>query len=73
MEEVETEIRSLNPSTGCPINSLPTKIIKENSDIFTMKVSIDFNNTVIHSFFPEQTLFHHIKKMIKWIKLIIDL
>ena len=49
-EEVETEIRSLNPSTGCPINSLPTKIIKENCDIFTMKVSIDFNNTVIHSF-----------------------
>ena len=53
MEEVETEIRSLNPSTGCPINCLPTKIIKENCDIFTMKVSIDFNNTVIHSFFLE--------------------
>ena len=50
MEEVETEIRSLNPLTGCPINSLPTKIIKENCDIFTMKVSIDFSNTVIHSF-----------------------
>ena len=53
MEEVETEIRSLNPSTGCPINSLPTKIIKDNCDIFTVKVSIDFNNTIIHSFFPE--------------------
>ena len=47
MEEVETEIRSLNTSTGCLIISLPTKII--NCDIFTMKVSIDFNNTVIHS------------------------
>ena len=53
MEEVATEIRSLNHSTGCPINSLPTTIIKENCDIFTMKVSIDSNNTVIHSFHYE--------------------
>ena len=48
-ESVYKEICLLNSSKACPKATIPTKIIKENCDIFALKLYIDFN----HSIFPK--------------------
>ena len=52
-ESVYKEICLLNSAKACPKTTIPTKIIKENCDIFALKLYIDFNHSIGNSTFPE--------------------
>ena len=50
---MESEIQSLNIRSSCPISNIPPKVIKENLDIFSIKLFKDFNQAVDDKIFPE--------------------
>ena len=52
-EEVQGEILKLNESKCCPTNSVPTKMIKENCDLFAYKLYYDINHSISISSFPD--------------------
>ena len=49
---VSKEIASLCDSTVCSKDNIPSKIMKENINLFSVKLSIDINNSIDNSFFP---------------------
>ena len=51
---VMREISNLNVAKSCPIDSIPSKILKENSSIFGPKVLIDFNYCIKNGLFPSK-------------------
>ena len=52
MKSVMKEITNLKDSKACPIESIPTKILKENCDTFAPKILIDFNYSIRIGIFP---------------------
>ena len=52
-ESVYNEIIALNPSKAASKNSIPTKILKENCNIFTKKILVDFDNSILTGVFPD--------------------
>ena len=53
-EEIEKEIKSLNPSKASQETDIPTKIMKENYDIFAEFLKNSFNNSVVTCKFPSE-------------------
>ena len=53
IEEVEEEINKLNVSKAIQSDDIPTKVIKENVDIFAKYVTEAFNKTITTSTFPD--------------------
>ena len=53
IEAVESEIQSLDIRSSCPISNIPPKVIKENLDIFSIKLYKDFNQALDDKIFPE--------------------
>ena len=53
VEEVEEEINKLNVSKAIQSDDIPTKVIKENVDIFAKYVTEAFNKTITTSTFPD--------------------
>ena len=51
-ESVCDEIKSLNISKACPKSTLPPKIIKDNYDIFALKLHNDLNRSIDNGLFP---------------------
>ena len=49
---VMNEISTLSVSKSVPVESIPTKLIKENSDIFGQKILMDFNSSLKTGVFP---------------------
>ena len=49
---VMKEISNMNLAKSCPVDSIPSKIIKENSCIFGPKTLIDLNFCVVNGIFP---------------------
>ena len=47
------EISNLKDSKACPIESIPSKILKENYEIFAPKLLIDFNYAISNGIFPK--------------------
>ena len=54
-EEIETEIRLLKLNKASQYSDIPTKIIKENSDIFLSFICESTNNSIKSSIFPSCT------------------
>ena len=52
-KDIELEIESLNNRAACPNSNIPPKIIKENLDIFSMKLYKDFNQAIDETMFPQ--------------------
>ena len=50
---VMKELSSINPTKSCPIESLPSKILKEHANIFGPKILIDFNCCIRTGIFPQ--------------------
>ena len=46
------EISHMDVAKSCPMDSIPSKIIKENSSIFGQKILIDFNYCIKNGIFP---------------------
>ena len=51
-KEIETEIRLLKLNKASQYSDIPTKIIKENSDIFSNFICESINNSIKSSIFP---------------------
>ena len=51
-KEIETEIRLLKLNKSSQYSDIPTKIIKENSDIFSNFICESINNSIKSSIFP---------------------
>ena len=51
-ENVYNEILALNLSKAASKNSIPTKIIKENCDLFAKKIHVDFDYSIFTGTFP---------------------
>ena len=51
-EEISKEIRKLDPSKASHDNDIPTKIIKENADIFSEFICMSVNHSIDHNIFP---------------------
>ena len=52
IEDMEKEIRNLDPSKSAQGSDIPTKVIKENCDIFAQFLTNCFNKSVDTSKFP---------------------
>ena len=64
-EEITKEIRKLDPSRASHDNDIPTKIIKENADIFSKFICMSVNHSIDNNIFPstlklERCMFKHI-------------
>ena len=53
IDEVENEISSLDVNKSCQENDIPTRVIKENSDIFAHIIFHDLNSCIVNSLFPD--------------------
>ena len=51
-EEITKEIRKLDPSKTSHDNDIPTKIIKENADIFSEFICMSVNHSIDNNIFP---------------------
>ena len=51
-DDVFKEIISLNISKACPKSTIPPKIIKENCDLFSLKLHADFKYSIDNASFP---------------------
>ena len=61
IEDIYKEIRALNTSKAIQSDSIPTKVIKNNSDIFSRFFQANFNNAIETSTFPEQLKYGDVK------------
>ena len=52
---IENEIYSLKESKATPEDSLPRKVIKENCDIFSARIVIDFKTSIDLGTFPNNS------------------
>ena len=52
MEKLKREIKNLDTKKGCLENDIPTKLIKENADIFENLLINDINNSLQLGVFP---------------------
>ena len=48
-----TEIGNLKTAKSLPIESIPTKVLKENYDLIGPKILIDFNHSIKTGIFPQ--------------------
>ena len=57
VEDISKEIHALDPSKATQRDDIPTKTIKNNSDIFSKIFQANLNNAVEISTFPEQLIY----------------
>ena len=78
-DEIMKEISNLKTNKATQSTDIPTKLIKEDYDIFGDFINGNYNNCVSYSIFPNSlkneiiTLVHKIKKVEKLVKIIIDI
>ena len=65
IEDICKEILALDASKATQREDIPTKIIKNNSDIFSKFFQANLNNTVETSTFPEQLKYAEMKPVFK--------
>ena len=65
IEDICKEIRALDASKATQSYDIPTKIIKNNSDIFSRFFQANFNNAIETSTFPEQLKYAGVKPVFK--------
>ena len=54
LKNVVDEIFNLDDSKVSPIDSIPSKILKENCNIFAPKIVLDFNSSITTGIFPQK-------------------
>ena len=65
IEDICKEIRALDVSKATQSDDIPTKIIKNNSDIFSKNFQANLNNAIETSTFPEQLKYADVKPIFK--------
>ena len=63
IEDICKEIRALDTSKATQSDDIPTKIIKNNSDIFSKIFQANLNNAIETSTFPEQLKYADVKRV----------
>ena len=64
-ETIIKEIYSLNETKAAPVTSIPPNIIKENCDIFSKKLHIDFNASTVLGIFPSNLKYADVSPVFK--------
>ena len=54
VEDVAVQIRKLNTNKASPVNSIPARILKENSDVFSVAIQNMFNSGLSKGTFPKE-------------------
>ena len=65
MEDLLYQLNSLDPKKATQKSDIPTKINKNNYDIFSEFLSAKFNDIILTSLFPEQLKYADIKLVFK--------
>ena len=65
IEDICKEMRALDASKATQSDDIPTKIIKNNSDIFSKIFQANLNNAIETSTFPEQLKYADVKPVFK--------
>ena len=65
VEDICKEILTLDASKTTQRDDIPTKIVKNNSDIFSKFLQANLNNTIETSTFPEQLKYADVKLVFK--------
>ena len=65
IEDICKEIRALDASEATQSDDIPTKIIKNNSDIFCRFFQANFNNAIELTTFPDQLKYADVKPVFK--------
>ena len=53
-EEIEVQIKRLNPKKGSPKGSIPARVLKENSDLLVPHVISTYNTCISEVYFPDE-------------------
>ncbi len=53
-EEIEVQIKRLNPKNGSPKGSIPARVLKENSDLLVPHVISTYNTCISEVYFPDE-------------------
>ena len=64
-EDVLKEVRNLDTTKSSQDTDIPTKIIKQNSDIFVSFICKSFNNMIDSSTFPAALKLAHVTPVFK--------
>ena len=54
IDEILLQIQKLNSKKASPLNSIPTKILKQNADIFAVLIQKIFNSNLSECYFPKE-------------------
>ena len=54
VEDVAVQIRKLNTNKASPVNSIPARILKETSDIFSVAIQNMFKSGLSKGTFPKE-------------------
>ena len=65
IEDICKEIRALDASKATQSDDIPTKTVKNNSDIFSRFFQVNFDNAIETSTFPEQLKYADVKPVFK--------
>ena len=65
IKDIWKDIRALDASKATQSDDIPTKIIKNNSDIFSRFFQVNFDNAIETSTFPEQLKYADVKPVFK--------
>ena len=65
LDNIKTEIRRLNPTKSVQETDIPTKIIKENLDVFSSFICENFNDSVMRSVFPNRLKLAEVRPIFK--------
>ena len=65
VNEILLQIQKLNPKKASPLNSIPAKILKQNTDIFAVLIQQIFNSNLSECYFPKELKAGEISSLFK--------
>ena len=65
VEDVAVQIRKLNTNKASPVNSIPARILKKNSDVFSVAIQNMFNSGLSKGTFPKEVKARDISSLLK--------
>ncbi len=65
IDEIATQIRLVNTKKASAVVSLPARILKENSDVFSVAIQVLFNWHMAKNTFPQELKAEDIKSPFK--------
>ena len=65
LQEVVVQLHKLDPKKSCPVGSLPTRLLKEQFDVFSVELQNLINNSLNTGVFPDELKMGEISSLFK--------